>query len=170
MRLLAAHSEVITDGQGWVWLQPRQASLRLRLTLVSLLLTVVLFAIVAATTLAPSVLAVPAVALLAACGLALVVRTVRECHTRVAVCDLGVFVSEGAGSRQIGWAALDGVRAEPARGRVRIAVAAGVDSRTTRAAFDREPARTWLVAATATARRRRLAPVAAPDGLGFTAR
>ena len=168
MRVLASRSEVATDEAGWVWLRPQAASLRYRHILASLLLAVVVLAGTATATLLDPPLALPATAVPAGLAVALARRVARDGHTRVGLSAAGVLLIEGAGVTQLGWTAVEGLQAVGGPGRVRIALAAGRESRTTRATFEAGPARAWLERAATEASRRQLHPVRAPDGAGFT--
>jgi len=168
MRVLAARSQVASD-QGWLWLRPVTANVRLHHSLASLLLATLVLAAMAAWSKLPRMAGVPLTAALVALGAMVVVRTALQGATRLAMGDLGVVIQDGAQVAQVGWAAIEGLRGVPVRGRVRIALDAGRDSRVTRAGFDPDAAREWLDQATAEADRRKLRPVAAEGGLGFTA-
>lgn len=168
MRVLAARSQVASD-QGWLWLRPVTANVRLHHSLASLLLAVLVLATMAAWALLPRIVGLPLTVALVALGATVVVRTAVEGATRLAIGDLGVVMQNGTQVAQVGWTAIEGLRGVPVRGRVRIALDAGRDSRVTRAGFDPDAAREWLEQATAEADRRNLRPVTAEGGLGFTA-
>ncbi|MGH3665448.1 MAG: hypothetical protein ACRDU8_05075 [Egibacteraceae bacterium] len=169
MRLLASRSEVVTDDQGWVWLQPQRASIRYRHTFASFLLALVVLVAMATATLLPPPAAVPATAGVSGLGVLLVIRTARDGQTRLGLSAVGILMAEGLRVAQVGWDAVEGLYGIGAGSRVRITLAAGRDSRTTRVGFDRSAAREWLQQATAEAGRRRLEPVPVDEGLGFTA-
>lgn len=166
--LLGSRSEIAAD-DGWLWLRPRRASTRLHHSFASFLLAVLVLTGAAAATLLPPLLAVPTTAAAAVAVVWLVLRTAREGQTRVGLCEVGVLLQDGSFVVQVGWQALRGLRGVAAGSRVRIAVDAGTDSRTTRTAFDRDAARGWLERAAREARRRNLQPQAVDTGLGFTA-
>lgn len=168
MRVLAARSQVVSE-HGWLWLRPVTGSVRLQPSLASLLLATLVPAAIAAWSLLPRVAGVPLTAVLVALGAMVVVRTALQGATRLAMGDLGVVIQDGAQVAQVAWGAIEGLRGVRVRGRVRIALDAGRDSRVSRAGFDPEAAREWLDHAAAEADRRNLRPVAAENGLGFTA-
>jgi hypothetical protein len=95
---------------------------------------------------------------------------VRGAGSRLALSDLGLFVQDAGHVAQVGWAAIVGVQAVPARGRWRIRIDDGYRPRTTRTTFDVPAARDWLALVTTEADRRQLALQVLPGGAGFTAR
>ena len=170
MRLVVPHSEVITDEAGWTWLQPRPASTRVRHTLGTFGLAALIVAGGATWYLLPPPYPLPVTLLVATVGVWLLVGIAFGAGSRVALSDVGLYVQDGGSAAQLGWSAIAGVTAVSAGGRWRIRIDDGTRARTTRAAFDIAVARRWLALVLAEADRRRLDPVAMPDGAGFTGR
>lgn len=170
MRLVVPRSEVTTDETGWTWLQPRPASTRVRHTLGTFVLAALIVLGGAAWYLLPPPYPLPATLLVAAVGVWLLVGIAFGAGSRVALSDLGLYVQDGGSAAQLGWSAIAGVTAVTAGRRWRIRIDDGARSRTTRAAFEVPVARQWLALVTAEAERRRLSPMALPDGGGFTSR
>ncbi len=168
MRVLAARSQVASD-QGWLWLRPVTANVRLHHSIASLLLAVLVLSAMAAWSLLPRMVGLPLTGLLMALGAMVVARTALQGATRLAMGDLGIVMQDGTQVAQVGWTAVEGLRGVRVSGRVRIALDAGRDSRVTRTGFDPDAARDWLDQARAEADRRNLRPVPAQGGLGFTA-
>ena len=170
MRLVVPRSEVTTDEVGWIWLQPRPASTRLRHTLGTFVLAALIVAGGATWYLLPPPYPVPATLAVAAAGIWLLIGIAFGAGSRVALSDLGLYVQDGGSAAQLGWAAIAAVTAVRTGRRWRIRVDDGTRSRTTRAAFDIAAAQQWLALVTAEAGRRQLDPVALPDGAGFIGR
>lgn len=152
----------------WTWLQPVPSSTRIRHTLGTFVLAVLIFSGMATAILLPPPASLAATTVVAAVALALFVAIVRGAGSRLALSGLGLYVQNGGRAQQVGWAAVRGVYGTPARGRLRVVVDDGYRPRTTRAAFESAVARRWLDLAAAEAQRRQLRPQPRPDGLGFT--
>ena len=168
MRVVIPRSEVVTDETGWTWLQPVASSTRARHTVGTFFLALAILLGGAAWTLLPRPASVLATAAVTAAGLWLLWGIVRGAGSRIALSDLGLYVQDGGRAAQVGWAAIRGISAAPMGRRWRISIDDGYQQRTTRTGFDVQVAREWLAHATAEAARRQLAPVALPDGAGFT--
>lgn len=168
MRLVAPRSEVVAEATGWTWLQPVRTSTRRRHTLGTFLLATLIVIGMATATLLPPPASVAATVAVAGAAIALFVAILRSAASRIALSGAGVYLQEGAHAQEVGWAAVRGLTTAPRRGRVRIVIDDGYRSRTTRSAFDVAPAAKWLEEARHEAARRRLHPIVAPDGMGFT--
>lgn len=167
MRLVTPRSEVVVDDD-WTWLQPVVSSTRLRHTLGTFLLAVLILAGGATATLLPPPSSVSATVGVAAVGLWLFVAVVRSAGSRVGVSGLGLYLQNGGSAYQVGWPAIQGVHTTPAGARVRLVIDDGYRPRTTRATFDPAVTRSWVEIAVAEASRRQLHPQPRPDGLGFS--
>lgn len=168
MRLVTPRSEVVVEGD-WTWLQPVQSSTRVRHTVGTFLLAVLIFLGMVTAILLPPPASMAATAVLAALAIALFVAIVRSAGSRLALSGLGLYVQNGGRAHQVGWAAVRGVYGAPARGRMRVVIDDGYRPRRTRAAFESAVAHRWLDIAAAEAERRQLRPQPHPDGLGFIA-
>jgi hypothetical protein len=152
--LLDPRAEVVTTGDGWVWLRPEPRSLKRRQTLAWALVTLAVGAGAASVAHLPLVpaLVVAAAALVTALGL--VRAAVRSAHTRAGACAVGVLLQMGVRVVQAGWDAVGEVRALPAAGRrARLVLATDAGpTHATPATFPAEPVATWLARAEAAAR------------------
>jgi hypothetical protein len=169
MRLVVPRSEVVTDDNGWTWLQPVVSSTRTRHTAGTFVLAVLILAAGATWTLLPQPAALAATGVVVVTGLWLLAGIVRGAASRVALSALGLYVQDGGSAEQVGWTAVHSVAAQPHHGRWRISIDDGTRARTTRAGFEPAAARQWLELVTAEAARRQLAPVPLAEGSGFTA-
>lgn len=168
MRLMIPRSEVRTDDTGLTWLQPVESSTRVRHTVGTFLLALLILVGGATWTLLPGPWGVAATAVVVATGAWLLAGIVRGAASRVAWSGLGLYVQDGARAEQVGWLAVRGLAATPAGRRWRIRIDDGYRPHTTRASFEATVARQWLDSAAEEARRRRLFPTPLPDGKGFT--
>ena len=169
MRLVLPRSEVVTDDTGWIWLQPVERSTRVRHTVGTFFLALLILVGGATWTLLSPPVGAALTAAVVALGLWLLAGIVRGAASRVALSGLGLYVQDGGRAAQVGWTAVRAVTAEANGRRVRIRIDDGHRARTTRTSFEAPAARTWLAAAEAEAARRQLRPVALPNGAGFTA-
>jgi hypothetical protein len=168
MDVVRPRSRIVAAAGGLTWLEPVEASTRARHTLGTFLLALLILIGGATATLLPVAAAVPATALVVAAAGWLLLCIVRDAGTRLALSGTGVHLLQGARAQQVGWAAIRGVTARRRGRRLRVVIDDGHRPVTTRASFEAAVTRRWLELVTAEARRRRLDPVVAPDGLGFT--
>lgn len=169
MRLMIPRSEVVTDDTGWTWLQPLASSTRVRHTVGTFFIALLILTGGATWTLLPQPYNWLATGAVVALGAWLLYGIVRGAATKIAWSDLGLYVQDGGRAEQVGWTAVRGLAAVPAGKRWRVRIDDGYRPRTTRASFETAVARTWLATAAEEAARRRLDPTVLPDGAGFTA-
>lgn len=151
-------STIDTTADGWTWLAPSRRGTRLRQTLWSAVLSLVVIVLAAAATLPPPLIAVPLVALVLGGGIGLAVTLWNRAHSAVAVSALGIAVRGGFDVAQIGWPALEAVHGVPRGRRMRIVIEARGARHQTATTFTRDVAQAWLDACAEHARRRRLSP------------
>ena len=167
MHLVTPRSSVVVEDD-LTWLRPVESSTRMRHTLGTFLLAVLILAGGAAFTLLPAPVSLAATVVVVALGVALFVSIVRSAGSRVALSDVGLYLQNGGRAYQVGWAAVRGVYGRPARGRLRVVIDDGYRARSTRAAFETDAAQRWLDLVTAEAARRQLQPRPPAEGPGFT--
>lgn len=169
MRGMIPRSEVVTDATGWTWLQPVTSSTRVRHTVGTFFIALLILVGGATWTLLPQPYGWLTTCVVAGVGAWLLFGIVRGAATKLAWSELGLYVQNGGRAEQVGWTAIRGVEAVPAGRRWRLRIDDGYRPRTTRASFEAAAARRWLATAAEEAERRRLDPTVLPDGAGFTA-
>jgi hypothetical protein len=163
-------SRITTTADGWTWLAPDRRWAPLRMAFWSIVLSVLLIVLAAASTLPPAVVAVPLVMGVLGAGLWLATTLWNRAHSAIAFSAVGIAVRSGFDVAQIAWPAVQAVTADPAGTRVRIVVEAQGALHRTAASFSRDAALDWLATCEQLAARRHLGTTPLADGAGFRTR